>query len=37
MIKDWRTVCLFNFDHVEELKQTGKRFANAGLLRAINT
>lgn len=37
MIKDWRTVCLFNFDHVEELKVSGKRFANSGLLRAINT
>jgi len=34
---DWRTVCLFNFDHTEELKQTGKRFAHSGLLRSIST
>lgn len=33
-IKDWRTVCLFNYDFNEELKQSGKRFAKIGHLKS---
>ena len=36
-IQDWKTVFLFNFDNTEEIKQSGKRFPNSGLLRSTNT
>ena len=32
--RDWKTVCLFNFDLLDELKVSGKRFAKSGFLRS---
>jgi hypothetical protein len=36
-IQDWSSVCLFNFDHTEELKQLDKRFPMFGMLNPITT
>ena len=32
-LESWRTVLMFNFDSVDELKVTGKRFPLQGMLR----
>ena len=32
--REWKTVCLFNFDLLDELKVSGKRFAKSGFLRS---
>lgn len=31
-IDEWKTICMFNFDHLEELKETGKKYPLTGML-----
>ena len=36
-IDDWRTICLFNFDHMESLKETGKKYPMCGKLKSYSS
>ena len=33
---EFRTLCLFNFEHLDELKETGKKFPLTGMLRGFS-